>query len=91
MRTLFSSSRSKGALIRRLSAVAVLGTGLVGASLQAHAEASPGDGGPAGGAFMSSYGSQGGTGRPMFASSASTGWAHHRTVWARHSQRAYRR
>jgi hypothetical protein len=59
MRTLFTSVQSKKAALRRLSAAALVGAAIIGAPVAALAEANGSAGGPAGGAFMSSYGPRG--------------------------------
>jgi hypothetical protein len=91
MRTLFSNTSSTRSVLRRLSAIALIGASVLALPLQAQAGTSGGDGGPAGGAFMSSYGRQDGKGHPTFASSAPADWAHHRAELLRESQPIYRR
>src|SRR3954454_2022712 len=85
MRTLFTADRSRKAVLRRLSAVTLIGMFVLGAPLQAFAEAGSGSGGPAGGAFMSSYAPRGNLARAPYSNGASTSWAYHHNVPVQYS------
>ena len=93
MRTLFRSVTSKKAALRRLSATALVGAAIVGAPAAAFAEASDNAGGPAGGAFMSSYGPRGNWARQPYPFQERTSaiypnaaWSFHQAAPARYSR-----
>jgi hypothetical protein len=69
----FSSMMSRKSAIRGLSAGALVGIFLAGAPVTALAEAGSNAGGPAGGAFMSSYGPSGSAAQPPYRYEASPG------------------